>query len=86
MSDRPPPEKRHLFDKPRNVKWLLSLFLLIAFGTLALDLVIERHIEHPYERPIGFYGIWGFVSCVALVLLARELRKLVMRKEDHYGD
>jgi len=33
---------------------------------------------------IGFYSLYGFVACVILVLLAKEMRKLVMRDEDYY--
>jgi hypothetical protein len=32
----------------------------------------------------GFYALYGFVACVLLVLLAAEMRKLVMRDEDYY--
>jgi hypothetical protein len=37
-------------------------------------------IEHVY----GFYGIFGFVACVALVLIAKQLRRVLMRPEDYY--
>ena len=35
----------------------------------------------------GFYAGYGFVACVLLVLIAKEMRKLLMRREDYYdGD
>lgn len=34
----------------------------------------------------GFYAVYGFVGCVILVLLAKEMRKVVMRGERYYGD
>ena len=39
---------------------------------------------HPFEGLWGFYAIYGFVACVILVLLAKEMRKLLMRDEDYY--
>ena len=33
---------------------------------------------------IEIYGIFGFVACVALVLIAKQLRKVLMRREDYY--
>ena len=33
---------------------------------------------------IGFYAVYGFVACVLLVLLAKEMRKVLIRKEDYY--
>ena len=35
---------------------------------------------------VGFYCIYGFAACVALVLLATEMRKVIMRDEDYYDD
>jgi len=32
----------------------------------------------------GFYAVYGFVGCVILVLLAKEMRKVVMRDERYY--
>ena len=30
--------------------------------------------------------IYGFVACVLLVLIAKEMRKIVMRNDDYYDD
>lgn len=78
--------KVHIFDKPQNVKralWVLYIFCGIS---LVLDLFVYRHVDHPWESLPGFYGIYGFVGIVILVLLAKEMRKLVLRKEDYYDD
>ena len=32
----------------------------------------------------GFFGLFGFLVSFALVLAARELRKILMRDEDFY--
>ena len=36
------------------------------------------------ESWFGFYSVYGLVSCVVLVLLATELRKVLMREENYY--
>ena len=36
------------------------------------------------EHVFGFYGLFGFVACVALVLIAKQLRRVLMRPEDYY--
>ena len=41
-------------------------------------------MHHPWEALFGFYGIYGFVACVILVLLAKEMRRILMRREDYY--
>ncbi|NIR60437.1 MAG: hypothetical protein GWO02_13430 [Gammaproteobacteria bacterium] len=79
-------DKRHLFDEPRNLRRLLRVFYGICAALAGLDLLVHRHVEHPWESLWGFYGVYGFVACVALVLAAKELRKIVMRREDYYDD
>ena len=53
---------------------------------LALDLVVHRHVSHPWEAMFGFYAVYGFVACVLLVLLAKEMRKVLIRNEDYYDE
>ncbi len=77
-------DKTHLFDNPRNVRLLVRGLFLCCLVLFALDFVIHRHSVHPWEAFPAFYAIYGFVSCVVLVLLARELRKIVKRGEDYY--
>ena len=81
-----PDERQYLFDKPRNVTRLLRGFYAICLALFLLDLLLHRHVTHSWENLPGFYAIFGFIACVVLVLVARELRKLVMRKEDYYDD
>ena len=90
-----PPERRHLFDNPRNVTLVLLLLVIICLGLLAADLFIHRHLSvpdaqghegggFPAEGWFGYYCFYGFVACVCLVLAAKELRKLLMRPEDYH--
>lgn len=79
-----PQEKQYLFDKPRNVNRLLGGFYLICAILLILDFVLHRHVIHSWENIPGFYAIFGFIACVLLVLIAKEMRKVVMRKENYY--
>jgi hypothetical protein len=43
-----------------------------------------RHVERSWEGFPGFYAIYGFAGCVFLVLVAKQMRKVVMRDEDYY--
>ena len=76
--------KRHIFDAPRTIKRLLWVFYAVCAALLALDLVLDRHVVHAWERLFGFYAVFGFAACVGLVLGAKQLRKLLMRGEDYY--
>lgn len=61
--------------------WVLVSVCGLLFVT---DFIYHRHIVHPWEELWGFYAIYGFVSCVVLVLVAKQMRKLLMRKEQYY--
>jgi hypothetical protein len=79
-------KRQHLFDKPENVRRLLRILYLLCGLLLAADFMLHRHVEHPWERLWGFYALYGFVACVALVLIAKQLRKVLMRPEHYYDD
>ena len=79
-----PDEKQYLFDKPENVNHLLRGFYAVCGILFVLDFVLHRHMTHVWERLPGFYAIFGFVACVVLVLVAKEIRKVVRRREDYY--
>lgn len=88
MTDGTPPKdkRRYLFDNPRNVRLVLLALYLACFVVFVADAFVDRHVDHPWERLFGFYGVYGFVACVLLVLIAKELRKLLLRKEDYYDE
>ena len=76
--------RSYIFDNPRNVKALIYALYIVCAALLGLDFFVHRHVEHPWESWFGFYGIYGFVGCVGLVLAAKWLRTVVMRREDYY--
>jgi hypothetical protein len=57
---------------------------VVSAVLVALDLLVHRHTEHPWEHVVEFYPLYGFVGIVILVLAAKGLRRLVMRPEDYY--
>ena len=76
--------KNHLFDNPNNVRRVLWALVAICSLLFAADFIYHRHIVHPWEELWGFYAIYGFVACAVLVLVAKQMRKLLMRGEDYY--
>jgi len=87
-------EREHFFDKPGNVRLVLRVLFTVCAVTFALDLVSLglrlagagelRHAEQAWEGLPGFYAIFGFVACVTLVLVAKQMRKVLKRDEDYY--
>ena len=80
----PENEPPRWLDDKRNVnKIVYALYGLSAF-LLVIDPLVEKHGPFAIMHWFGFYGIYGFVACVFLVLAAKELRRLIMRPEDYY--
>ena len=77
-------QKQHIFDKPRNVSLLLRCLYAICALLFILDFFLHRHTAHAWEGLTGFYAIFGFVACVTLVLVAKQMRRILKRKEDYY--
>jgi hypothetical protein len=84
--DKRPDGKRHLFDDPKNVWRVVYALHAICGLSLFAELFVRRHVGHPWEALFGFYGLYGFVACLLLVLIAKELRKVLMRPENYYED
>ena len=73
------------FDKPENIQKILKVFYVVCGLLVIADFIVHRHIYHSWEKLPAFYALYGFVGCVILVLIAKEMRKFLMRGEDYYG-
>ena len=73
-------------DKPDLVKRLFTVLYVLAGILLVAEFVLGRENAHPHpwEGMPLFYAVYGFASFWFLVLLARPMRKLLIRSEDYY--
>jgi hypothetical protein len=76
--------KPYWLDNPKNVDKVYWSVIVSCAALFLLDAFYEKHPEFEMEKIFGFYGLYGFVACVGLVIAAKELRKLLMRDEDYY--
>jgi len=92
---REPPRWLDAFENVRKVyQWLWAVCLLLLVGGEGLlrwahhrsQQAGDTHHAFAFESWPGFYALFGFIGSVALVLAAKELRRLLMRAEDYYGD
>ena len=73
-----------IFDKPKNVKIFLSLFYASLIVLLTIDFFIHKHADFPWEAAPDFFAVYGFVSCVLLIFIAKILRFFIKRNENYY--
>ena len=76
----------HDFTGPLTppVARLIRVFFVLSGLLFLADFFVDRKIHQPAEKIPGFYAIYGFIGCVVLVLVAKQMRKVVMRDEDYY--
>lgn len=79
-------EKKYWLDNPRNVDKIFYGLVVVCAVLLLSDFVYHKHTTFGFEGWFGFFAWYGFICCVALVLLAKQMRKVVKRNEDYYGD
>ena len=84
---------QRLLEDPVRFKRLKVGFYVtlgvIAAAEVVLPIVFRNeHAPHhfAFEGWPAFGSAYGFVSCVAIILVSKAIGKLwLMRKEDHYG-
>ncbi len=76
--------KRYWLDDPRNVTRIVWALVAVCAALFLADALYHKHGPFDIEYLFGFYGIYGFVMCVALVLGAKWMRTFLKRPEDYY--
>jgi hypothetical protein len=79
-----PDEPRRWLEHPRAAAVTYRALVVVCAALAALDFTYHKHVHYGFEDWYGFYGAYGFIACVSLVLVAKELRKVVKRDEDYY--
>jgi hypothetical protein len=93
MTEQSPPpgnpgagERKYWLDSPANVDKIYWAVVVVCGALFLADALYHKHPEFGIEGVFGFYGLYGFVACVGLVLAAKGIRRILMRKEDYYED
>ncbi len=77
-------ERPRWLDEKKNVELIWRGLIVICVALFVADFFFEKHPYFAIENIPNFYGIYGFIGCVFLVLAAAQLRKILMRPENYY--
>lgn len=77
-------EPRGWFDEPKNVDKIFKTLVALCALLFIVDLFLHRHTHYDWEKLPGFYGFVGFAAFWCIVLIGKQLRKVLMRDEDYY--
>jgi hypothetical protein len=58
--------------------------LALALAELSVLLFLHPHVTFWWEEIPGFNAIYGFLSCIILVLVAKALGHWLKKEEDYY--
>ena len=84
MTNNNKSSRDYWLDSPNNIKFIIWALVIFCAVLFFLDGFYHKHTHFDVEHLFGFYGVYGFFVCVALVLVAKALRKILMRSEDYY--
>lgn len=78
--------RRRWLDDRANVRKIVLGTWIFGAMTVAAELFFSKHGYFGFEKVFGFHAAYGFASCVVLVLVATQLRRILGRREDYYDD
>lgn len=81
----PANETPHWLDHPANVKRLYRGFQVVLALTVLAELVVHLHPHFSIEALFGFNAWFGFLACLAMIIVAKGLA-LVLKRPDTYYD
>ncbi len=65
--------------------WIaLGLIAAVSFLTEFLTPHNPGHTEHWWNAIPGFYALFGFIGCVAIIVLSKWIGKLLLQRREEY--
>jgi hypothetical protein len=75
------------FDKPENLRKLRFFsYILLAVSVLVEFIVPAHGTGHAWDRIPGFYALFGFVICAAMIIVSKLLGQFWLKKSEDYYD
>jgi len=76
----------HWLVRLSTIRVLWRVFAAVLLASVLAQLAVHVHAEFGVGGRFGFYAVYGFLSCVAMVLFAKLLGTLLKRRDTYYDD
>ena len=76
----------HWLARPATIKLLWRVFAAVLLSLVLAQAVIYVKGYFGVDGWFGFGAVYGFLSCLAMVLFAKALGYVLKRDEDYYDD
>jgi sterol desaturase/sphingolipid hydroxylase (fatty acid hydroxylase superfamily) len=74
----------HWLARPSTIKLLWRIFIVVLVVLVLAQALIYVKGYFGVDRWFGFGAVFGFLSCLAMVLVAKGLGYALKRPEDYY--
>ena len=74
----------HWLTRDSTIKRLWIVFAIVLSITVLADLVIHHHSYFWLDGTFGFGAWFGFLSCIALIVVAKALGAVFKRPDTYY--
>ena len=71
-------------SRPSSIRTLWIGFAVVLALTVLAQVLVDLHPHFVLDQVFGFHAIFGFVSCVGMVLFAKAIGWLLKRRDDYY--
>jgi len=72
-------------SRPSTIRLLWRVFAVVLAVSVAAQLLFKVKGYFGVDGWLGFGAVFGFLSCVAMVLFAKALGWILKRDEDYYA-
>lgn len=83
---QPADPQPHWLDHPANVKRLYRGFLVVLALTVLAELLVHLHPHFEVDALFGFNAWFGFLACLAMIVVAKGLALVLKRPDTYYDD
>ncbi len=85
-AERPAPEQDAWLARPSTIRLLWRLFAVVLIISVAVQLVFPVKAKFGVDGWFGFGAVFGFLSCLLMVLFAKALGRVLKRDENYYRE
>lgn len=78
--------RKHWLVRPENIRLLWRIFIVILALTVAAELFVHGHAYFHVDGWFAFDAVYGFGTCVGMIVLAKALGHFLKRRDTYYDD
>ena len=76
--------KQHWLVQPKTIRLLWLIFVLVLGATVVAGFFVHGHAYFWIDGSFAFNAWYGFVTCVAMIVVAKGLAIFLKRSDTYY--